>query len=152
MKPPMVFALDIACFVCCLTLDSSWDPKWKNHGRSCACDLASRTGNRKYQESYNKCGDFQTNFTVSEVWIERRRGCKSWAYFSTELPVSWWPTLSQRTGLWNCVSVIYVPRGRFPIPFNFMSGPWIAGGLQLFLTIERRYYHLHNSPDPVRKP
>ena len=61
----------------------------KNHYRGCACDIASLAGNRKYQDSYNKCRDFQPNFTVSEVWIEVRLGCKSWAYFSTELPVSY---------------------------------------------------------------
>lgn len=29
--------------------------------------IASLNGNRKYQESYNKCRDFQPNFTVSDV-------------------------------------------------------------------------------------
>lgn len=39
----------------------------KNHYRGCVCDIASLAGNRKYQDSYNKCRDFQPNFTVSEV-------------------------------------------------------------------------------------
>lgn len=61
--------LNIVSFVCYFTLlDSSWDGQWKyQKPRDCAYAIASLTGNRKYQESYNKCGDFQPNFTVSEV-------------------------------------------------------------------------------------
>jgi hypothetical protein len=79
------------CIFCLPLLDSSWDGLSGNmtdHERGHACDIASRTGNRKYQESCNKCGDFQLIFTASEVWVELRLGCKSWVYLSTRLPVA----------------------------------------------------------------
>lgn len=52
------------------SLDSSWDGRWKykKTTRGAVLDIiASLSGNRKYQESYNKCRDFQPNFTVSDV-------------------------------------------------------------------------------------
>lgn len=115
-------------------------------------EIASWTKIGKSHGSYNKCGDIQPNFTVLEVFLELRLGCRSGAYLSG-LMVTSYPT-SEELSMKSSLDYLHFFKDKIMVFFSLLNEQWLEGRLWLWLwwTMGRRKYHLGESPKPVGKP